>query len=71
MRQLLYILDVGFHIKLGLILILNLSLYVKLGLDYEKLSLDLMKFVLVYQILGSVNGVYILVINLKILDQGL
>ena len=71
MRQLLYILDVGFHIKLGLILILNLSLYVKLGLDYGKLSLDLMKFVLVYQILGLVNCVYILVINLKILDQGL
>ena len=48
MRQLLYILDVGFHIKLGLILIMNLSLYIKLGLDYGKLSLDLMKFVLVY-----------------------
>ena len=50
---------------------MNLNLCIKLGLDDGKLSLNLMKFVLVYQILGSVNGVYILVINLKILDQGL
>ena len=63
--------DVSFHIKVGLILIMDLSLYIKLSLDYGKLSLDLMKFILVYQILGLVDCVYILVINLKILDQGL
>ena len=60
-----------FHIKVGLILIMDLSLYIKLSLDYGKLSLDLMKFILVYQILGLVDCVYILIINLKILDQGL
>ena len=71
MRQFWYIMDVSFHIKVGLILIMDLSLYIKLSLDYGKLSLDLMKFILVYQILGLVDCVYILVINLKILDQGL
>ena len=50
---------------------MNLNLCIKLGLDDGKLSLDLMKFVLVYQILSLVDCVYILVINLKILDQGL
>ena len=69
MRQFWYIMDVSFHIKVGLILIMDLSLYIKLSLDYGKLSLDLMKFILVYQILGLVDCVYILVINLKILDQ--
>ena len=58
----------GFHIKLNLILVMNLNLCIKLGLDDGKLSLDLMKFVLVYQILSLVDCVYILVINLKILD---
>ena len=71
MRQFWYIMDVSFHIKVGLILIMDLSLYIKLSLDYGKLSLDLLKFILVYQILGLVDCVYILVINLKILDQGL
>ena len=42
-------------------------LYSKLGLDYEILSLGLIRFILSYHVLGLINWAYILVINLEIL----
>ena len=56
------------HVKFGLILVVGVGLNIKLGWNYEILNLGLMSFILIYQILGLVDCVYILVINLKILD---
>ena len=47
---------------------MDLGLYIKLGLNYGILSLGLMKFILIYHVLSLINWVYILAINLKILD---
>ena len=46
-------------------------MYIKLGLDYEISNLGIMRFILIYCILGLINWVYILVINLEILDYGI
>ena len=43
---LVYLLD----IKLGLILVVNLGLFIKLGLNYKILNLDLIGFILIYHI---------------------
>ena len=43
---LIYLLD----IKLGLILIVNLGLFIKLGLNYKILNLDLIGFIFIYHI---------------------
>ena len=43
---LVYLLD----IKLGLILVVNLGLFIKLGLNYKILNLDLIGFILIYYI---------------------
>ena len=69
MRQLWYTLDVGFHIKLGLILVVNLGLYIKLNLNLGILNVGLGKFILIYHILGLFDCACILVINSKILDS--
>ena len=42
--------------------------YIKLGLDYGILNLGILEFILIYPILGLVDCVCILVINLDILD---
>ena len=55
MRQLRYILDVGFQVKLGLILVMDLSLLIKLGLSDGILSLGLIEFILIYHVLGLIN----------------
>ena len=71
MRQLWYTLDVGFHIKLCLILVVNLGLYIKLNLNLGIVNLGLEKVILIYHILGLFDCACILVINSKILDYGL
>ena len=43
-------------------------MYIKLGLDYEISNLGIMRFILIYRVLGLINWAYILAINLKILD---
>ena len=40
----------------------------KLSLDDEILNLGLMRFILIYYVLGLINWTYILVINLKFLN---
>ena len=42
-------------------------MYIKLGFDYEILNLGLVQFILIYPILGLIDCVCILVINLDIL----
>ena len=39
------------HIKFGLILVVDLCLYIKLGLKYEILNLDPIEFILICHIL--------------------
>ena len=46
-------------------------MYIKLGLDYEISNLGIMRFILIYRVLGLINWVYILVINLETLYCGL
>ena len=46
----------------------TIVVYIKLGLDYGILNLSPMGFILIYHVLGLINWVYILTINLKILD---
>ena len=42
-------------------------MYIKLDLNHGILNLGLVEFILIYQILGLVDCVYILIINLDIL----
>ena len=58
----------GFAYYIELILVVDLGLYIKLGLNYEILSLGLMKFILIYHVLSLINRTYVLVINLKFLN---
>ena len=47
---------------------MDLSLRIKLELDYEILNLGLIGFILIYHVFGLINWAYILAINLKTLD---
>ena len=50
-----------------MVLVVDLGLHVKLGLDYEILNLSLMGFILIYHVLGLISWAYILAINLETL----
>ena len=52
-------------LKFDLILIVDLILYIKLGLNYEILNLGLIKFILICHIWDLVDYIYILTINLE------
>ena len=46
-------------------------MHIKLDLDYEISNLGIIRFILIYCVLGLINWIYILVINLEILDYGI
>ena len=45
----------GFAYEIELILVVDLDLHIKLGLDYEILNLGLVEFILIYPILSLVD----------------
>ena len=44
-----------FAYEIGLILVVDIDLYIKLGLDYGILNLSLMRFILIYHVLSLIN----------------